>query len=301
MNNTVLQAGFDLLSIMMDYCAKNTGGSELLQKYIDQIQSGTGVFEKQKMALDKLSATGTCIDENVVNLVKSYTENASSVERISNAFSELVHKVAEIEKTTQTTTEALRLLVEEAESITKYTDIINEISKQTNLLSINASIEAARAGTGGKGFSIIAGEVKKLSENTQETSSEIAKIIKVFTGKIDELRKEQHNHNEILKTLIGMTDASKKELLNLKMSEDTNSQKAQDILALLEENMGDITNAITAIKDNEMQSAAHIQSFADKASETTILFNDLISFIIQLTHIFKYFQAEGRNTPPENY
>ncbi|WP_252722951.1 methyl-accepting chemotaxis protein [Treponema phagedenis] len=68
-------------------------------------------------------------------------------------------------------------MVEEAESITKYTDIINEISKQTNLLSINASIEAARAGTAGKGFSIIAGEVKKLSENTQETSSEIAKIV----------------------------------------------------------------------------------------------------------------------------
>ena len=78
----------------------------------------------------------------------------------------------------------------------------------------------------------------------------------------------------------------------LKNNEEVNSKETEHILALLKENTLNIENAVEAIKDNEKQNAEHIQSFADKASETTLLFNDLISFIIELSEIFKHLQAE---------
>jgi len=61
--------------------------------------------------------------------------------------------------------------------------------------------------------------------------------------------------------------------------------------------MLDIDSAVEAIKDNEIQNARNIHIFADKASETTLLLNDLISFIIELSHIFTHFQNEKEEEP----
>ncbi|MGP1576365.1 MAG: methyl-accepting chemotaxis protein [Treponema sp.] len=157
---------------------------------------------------------------------------------------------------------------------------------------MNASIEAARAGTAGKGFRIIAGQVKKLSETTEATSHEIANIVKTFTGQIKNLETEQNTYNKMLKALIDMTDDSKHKLSELKTKEESSSNETKHILNLLKENTLNIENAVEAIKENEEQSIKRIYSFADKASETTLLFNNLISFIIELSEIFKHLQSE---------
>ena len=292
MDKTILYAGSELISIMMDYCAKYTGVSELLQEYGEQISSGTGTFEKQKQALDNISETGERLDKNVTNIVTGYTENAASVENISGTFSELTDKVAQIEHTTKETEDALKDLYEQTKVIGEYANTIEEISKQTNLLAINAAIEAARAGNAGKGFNIIANEVKKLSENTRTTSLEITNIINAFTGKIAELGKKQDVYRQMFKSFINIAGNSKDKLHDLKICEEENAKEAQKVLALLKENMLDIDNAVEAIKDNEIQNARNIHIFADKASETTLLLNDLISFIIELSHIFTHFQNE---------
>jgi methyl-accepting chemotaxis protein len=68
-------------------------------------------------------------------------------------------------------------LEEKSRSINSIVNVINEIAEQTNLLSLNASIEAARAGSYGKGFSVVAGEIKKLAEQSQKSVNDIKKII----------------------------------------------------------------------------------------------------------------------------
>ncbi len=246
----------------------------------------------EKIALDNLSETGNRINKNIANIIENYSENTRSVDTISESFSDVGQKVIEIETAATVFNETLELLSDQMEIITEYTHTIKEISQQTNLLSINASIEAARAGTAGNGFRIIAGEVKKLSETTESTAQEIAKIVKTFTDHINGLETKQSAYNQILKNLITMTNDSKNKLTELKNNEEVNSKETEHILALLKENTLNIENAVEAIKDNEKQNAEHIQSFADKASETTLLFNDLISFIIELSEIFKHLQAE---------
>lgn len=230
MHTDVLQAGINLSSIMMDYCAKYTGISDILQTYSEQITNRTGVFEKEKMALDNLSETGNRINKNIANIIENYSENARSVDIISESFSDVGQKVIEIETATKLFSETLKLLSDQMEIITEYTHTIKEISKQTNLLSINASIEAARAGTAGNGFRIIAGEVKKLSETTESTSQEIAKIVKTFTDHINGLGTKQNAYNEILKSLIAMTNDSKNKLTELKDNEEINSKKLRIFL-----------------------------------------------------------------------
>jgi methyl-accepting chemotaxis protein len=80
-------------------------------------------------------------------------------------------------------------LVEKLESVNMITYAISEIASQTNLLALNAAIEAARAGEAGKGFSVVAGEVKKLAENSKSAVQSITKILDEI--KIDILKASQ--------------------------------------------------------------------------------------------------------------
>ncbi len=294
-DSIIFKAGFDLSLLMMDYCAKYTGIGEMLQEYTKQHASGSGVFEKEKTTLDNLSASGKVIDENISQIIESHKANSNSIEKISTIFKELLYKVADIEKASKTTTKTLQMITQQTHLITEYANKINDISDQTDVLAINAAIESARAGSAGKGFSIIAGEVKKLSESTASASAEIAKIVSTFTGEINALEKKQTVHNNMLKSLMRIAGESKKELRLLKTEQNENTDKAFNILELVKNNTSKIEDSVEAIKEAEEHRVEQIHSFAEKASETTLLFNDLISFIIEIENIFKYLQEHYKN------
>lgn len=110
---------------------------------------------------------------NVQTVAAASEEMSSSITEISRQVNTALEVAAHAEKTSSNATETMRALADMAQSVGAVVSMINDIAEQTNLLALNATIEAARAGEAGKGFAVVASEVKSLASQTAKATSDI--------------------------------------------------------------------------------------------------------------------------------
>ena len=145
-----------------------------------QVQSS--VVEGTRAGVQELSASVA-----VVNTLAGETESSSQeVARRSQEGAALAEEVSAemraIATTVERSSQEVSQLVERTQEINKMAAVIKEIANQTNLLALNAAIEAARAGEQGRGFAVVADEVRKLAERTTVSTVEIAQILQAIQG-----------------------------------------------------------------------------------------------------------------------
>lgn len=160
--------------------------ADLIQNVASQIHSTVQAFERMQQQLQNTTSqvSGVLQDAHVSH------ENMDSTER---SLAELNLSISEVNH-------AFKGLAERFEEVRTITGTIQQISSQTNLLSLNASIEAARAGEHGKGFAVVASEIRNLSAQTAQASSQINDIIQLVMQEVQVTERAIDDSTERLST-----------------------------------------------------------------------------------------------------
>lgn len=168
------------------------------------------VEESSISVTEDLSTTSTILDEFVVKL----DAVIASIEHGNENQQELVQKVAS--------------LTEQAKNIKDVLAIISDIADQTNLLALNAAIEAARAGEHGRGFAVVADEVRKLAERTQKSLSEISANVNLITQNVVEISEAtggtSQNMEKIAVSAHDLIDSAEETKTNLLSTKERSSE-----------------------------------------------------------------------------
>ena len=168
-------------------------------------QTGQGVanlnseIEQVATAMNEMAATVRDVASNAEQAATSAQEANTNAQNGVNVIKETVDSVGNLANEIERSAEAIHTLKVDSENISSVLDVIKSIADQTNLLALNAAIEAARAGEQGRGFAVVADEVRSLAQRTQQSTSEIEVMIdKIQKGTINVVERMSKSREQTL-------------------------------------------------------------------------------------------------------
>ncbi len=232
----------DALIQSMKENLKNKEQNKKLSHIIEAIKETTTILEnlseEVKTSIDALSdgANNQASSvEEVFSVIEEFGESLNQNAGNAKQSAEIAQKT---EKFSKRSVQSIQRVVSATQDIFKRIDVINEIARQTNLLALNASIEAARAGNAGKGFSVVAAEVKKLAEHSHSAAKDIISLVNESIAISD---KANEYINQIMSEIKKSTD------FTIQISEALTEQTA---------NVSSINKAITEVNIDAQNNAA---------------------------------------------
>lgn len=225
---------------------------------------------------ENLSATIQEITASGDNVATLTDETAAVGEEGREAAEGAIEEMHAIEKRTDATVEAVTELNETLGQIEDITDVILDIADQTNILALNAGIEAARASEGGEGFAVVAEEVKNLAEETKESAENIGSLIDQVQDQseetVSEIKAMTQRVDSGVETVANATTAFERMAENVS-SINTSIKEVSEATADQAESTQDVVAMVEDISSISAQTSAEAQTVAAAAQEQAATLN----------------------------
>lgn len=216
--------------------------------------------------LKKMNDISTSIDH--VNDATVETKNMASIGRSS--VRNVIEQMNEIADNTAELSTRVKDLDENTAAIVSAVNVIKNIATQTNLLAINASIEAARSGEHGKGFAVVAEEVRKLADESNLAAVDIEKVVGQITEDTRIIEEDMINSNDSVKAGREKVNVARDNFIQIDNAINDVQAQAQSVTAairMIHQDIEKLVKEIDYISEVSMKSSSNVQSVAASSEE----------------------------------
>ncbi|MCY7568106.1 methyl-accepting chemotaxis protein [Bacillus safensis] len=247
----------------------------------EKVESSTNQLVAMNEGLQDMSQTSS----EVAAVSLQSTEAAGQGGRIvESTASQMKH----IDTSVQEAEQVMKELEYKSKDITSILNVINGIADQTNLLALNAAIEAARAGESGRGFSVVAEEVRKLAVQSADSAKEIEKLIQEIVLEIAKSQDMFKAVNREVNAGLGMTEEAKESFQHIYEAAEGMSKKLSqlnDTAIDLSSGSKLVSQAMQEMRQVSRESAANIQDIAASAEEQLASMEEITSSSVTLANM----------------
>ncbi|TDF82015.1 methyl-accepting chemotaxis protein [Pseudomonas sp. H9] len=276
----------DLISGIRDGVTQIASAAEELSAVTEETSAGVNSqkveTDQVATAMHEMAATVQEVARNAEHASSAATDADAQARAGDQVVAEAIGQIERLAGEVHRSTEAMALLQQESQKIGSVMDVIKSVAEQTNLLALNAAIEAARAGEAGRGFAVVADEVRGLAQRTQKSTEEIEELVAGLQSGTQQVAHVMLGSRNLTDSSVELTRKAGASLESITRTVSNIQSMNQQIAAAAEQQSAvaeQISRSIVNVRDVSEQTAAASDETAASSVELARLGNQLQTLV----------------------